>query len=133
LTYLYKSDGTENNLIIGNFTTDLETDTEVNVNGVADNYYYIDDISVELFNYEFPNVMTPNNDNVNDTFHFNVDLINPTEVNIYDRWGVKVYKSLDKYSWDGKMSNGTDCVAGTYYYVIYSEHDMYKGFIELIK
>ncbi|MGC3978529.1 MAG: PKD domain-containing protein [Paludibacteraceae bacterium] len=65
-----------------------------------------------------PNVFTPNNDNVNDTFMPNVAL------EIYDRNGVLLYQG-DK-GWDGTY-NGTKADNDTYfYYLTYKNGDSVK-------
>ena len=39
---------------------------------------------------------------------------------IFNRWGEKVFESTDKNStWNGQNRNtGSDCPAGTYYYIV---------------
>lgn len=88
----------------------------------------------------FPNVITPNGDNVNDVFaienlNTNVNLEDPDEYRfnrlyIYDRWGRKVYeaKNYDTFSRNGQIEVGTQFFDGTglsdgvYYFSFY-----YKG------
>jgi len=88
----------------------------------------------------FPNVITPNGDNVNDVFaienlNTNINLEDPDEyrnnrLTIYDRWGQKVYdaKNYDTYSRGGTIEKGSQFFDGTglsdgvYYYSFY-----YKG------
>ncbi len=68
----------------------------------------------------FPNIITPNGDERNDTFlpiqHWFV--VN-FEIQIYDRWGKQVYAS-DQFleGWDGKDQNGKDVADGVYFYMI---------------
>ncbi len=52
-----------------------------------------------------PNSFTPNGDDLNDFFevYFN-DRIKDIHVEIYDRWGLRLFSSSDKYfKWDGKF------------------------------
>ena len=88
----------------------------------------------------FPNVITPNGDNVNDVFaienlNTNINQEDPDEYRtnklfIYDRWGKKVYeaKNYDTFSRNGQVDLGTQFFDGTglsdgvYYYSFY-----YKG------
>ena len=60
-------------------------------------------------------------------------------VDIYDRWGNKVFQSSASITkWDGKDLQGNDCSESVYYYIFhYSEFinktlDK-KGFIQLIR
>ncbi len=58
------------------------------------------------YNYEpnvfIPNAFTPNADNVNEGFGVVSIAVNQFEMNIFNRWGEKVYSTLDLYSkWDG--------------------------------
>jgi gliding motility-associated-like protein len=67
-----------------------------------------------------PNVFTPNGDGENQLFKINnaADL-KDIQVDIYDRWGLKVY-SWNKLNdaWDGKTRSGLECPDGTYFYLI---------------
>jgi gliding motility-associated-like protein len=84
---------------------------------------FIDSISIDDWggqNWMKPiNVFTPNGDNLNDVFpdpnpdyHYTIQ--------IFDRWGVEVYKATNK-AWDG--ANFPD---GSYYYFIEMEACGYK-------
>lgn len=66
-------------------------------------------------------MFTPNGDGKNDVWEigiFNSNCILKAEVNVYNRWGKRVYNS-DRYSnnWDGK-ADGKDVSAGTYFFTI---------------
>ena len=52
---------------------------------------------------KIPNIITPNNDKLNDTFRPQLPPITSYELKIYNRWGVKVFESdaVEK-EWDGK-------------------------------
>lgn len=58
---------------------------------------------------DFPNVFTPNGDNVNDIFLKDYDLV------VVNRWGQKMYEGVE--GWDGTY-NGEKVSPGTYYYVV---------------
>lgn len=69
-----------------------------------------------------PNVFTPNGDSKNDYFELDgipdpcYDTMN---VEIYNRWGQKVFESTDpEFKWDGKNRRGQECADGIYYVVI---------------
>lgn len=72
-----------------------------------------------------PTIITPNNDNINETFIIPVSCflgegVVEVEVSIYNQWGDIVYHNA-KYDnsngWDGKL-NGADLPVGTYFYVV---------------
>jgi len=64
------------------------------------------------------NVFTPNNDGHNDYFDLNkFDYVKDFSVEIYNRWGKRVYESTDvKIHWDGKI-NGKAADDGVYYWI----------------
>lgn len=65
---------------------------------------------------EVPNVFTPNNDNVNDTFApvFFCDEVIDYNLEVYDRWGASVFQTNDTdVEWDG-----ADSVADVYAWVL---------------
>jgi gliding motility-associated-like protein len=64
---------------------------------------------------EFPNVITPNNDQVNDVFGPTSALnIASLEITILNRWGITVFKSSTSL-WDGKI-DGKAASEGVYFY-----------------
>lgn len=87
-----------------------------------------------------PNVITPNRDELNDSFELEVD---PCWENIQfvilNRWGNEVVKLKEApFGWDGNDTNGTEMAEGTYFWVLeYDNPDLGKqkhhGFITLIK
>lgn len=88
-----------------------------------------------------PNTITPNGDGTNDTWIIqNIETYPSCKVNIYDRWGQKVYNSVgysNSNPWDG-TNNGLYLPASTYYYVIDlnsgqgKDGDIYSGSITLV-
>lgn len=68
-----------------------------------------------------PNVFTPNGDALNDEFCIEYENVRSVNVQIYNRWGARVFESDDKtLCWDGKTS-GTSVHEGVYYYLIEGE------------
>jgi gliding motility-associated-like protein len=66
----------------------------------------------------FPNVFTPNNDGTNERFLVSHLGIKNFHIFIYNRWGQLVYESTDMdEGWDGK-TNGIDCTADAYFYMV---------------
>jgi gliding motility-associated-like protein len=80
---------------------------------------------------EFPNVITPNNDLINDVFEPNVLLnIVSLEITVVNRWGNMVYHSNSTTSfWDGKQ-NGNTLSEGVYFYTykaIGAQQEVFEG------
>jgi gliding motility-associated-like protein len=66
-----------------------------------------------------PNVFSPNNDNTNDAFTVQVEGVKEYNFSVFNRWGTLLFVSQNPSdSWNGKLSNGAECPAGTYFYVI---------------
>jgi len=65
------------------------------------------------------NVITPNGDGINDTFKLRILGATYYHLLIFNRWGEEVFESDDQNNcWTGKNKNdGSDCPAGTYYYI----------------
>jgi gliding motility-associated-like protein len=84
-----------------------------------------DDICIDLtedFTIYVPNSFSPNNDGINDVFLVFGENISDVSMEIYDRWGAKIFYSGDyRTGWDGKFKD-TSCPSDTYTYLI-----RYKG------
>lgn len=83
-----------------------------------------------------PNVITPNNDGVNDMIDFSKYISDKEfEFEIFDRWGLTILKSDSKSKtiWDGTTSSGQKCVDGVYFYILKSNTSSYKGNITLFR
>lgn len=94
------------------------------------------------------NVFTPNNDANNDMFFPFVELTNSSGINyfeeynlqIFDRWGKKVFESLaaDK-GWNGITDKNKKAAAGVYFWIVtatsncHSKEIQEKGFVELVR
>lgn len=66
----------------------------------------------------FPNVFTPNADNVNDQFRMvgSSDNITDFQISIFNRWGVLLFKTNEpSFSWDGIFNNNI-VPDGVYFY-----------------
>jgi gliding motility-associated-like protein len=87
-----------------------------------------------------PNVFTPNNDLVNDTFKIiTYDGIIESGY-IFNRWGELIYGFSEKNkSWDGTdLKTGKQVSDGTYMYLItfkptYSQTEVYQGHVTIIR
>jgi gliding motility-associated-like protein len=79
----------------------------------------IKEIQVETdFNVYVPNIFTPNNDDNNQIFLPVCTGVKFYELNVFDRWGRKVFQSIDiTHGWDGTY-NGEQCQDGVYVWQI---------------
>jgi gliding motility-associated-like protein len=84
--------------------------------------------------FEFPNVITPNNDNINDIFEIK-NLPENTEVFILNRWGNVVFSSMNyQNNWDGKDSSGKELFDGVYTYKFKTQNGKIgHGFVHLVR
>lgn len=80
-----------------------------------------------VIEFEIYNVFTPDKSGANDVFDIKIKGHTEYDLVIYNRWGNKVFESTDsEKDWDGtNMNDGTDCPAGTYYYVF--KYEMLNG------
>ncbi len=87
--------------------------------------------------FKAPNVFTPNNDGINDTFIVKSTGNIPFSIEIYDRSGRLVYKPnlvVTQLVWDGRNSSGILVRPGVYFYVITPEDSSItplKGFVHV--
>ena len=128
--------GMEEYMVIGVFKTLPElkvTDYDGNfLNGLSA-AIYIDDVSLVETDLVIPNVLTANNDGVNDVvFLFNTASM--LEVDIVNRWGELVNTTDCKSGWNGDDSHGNPLTEGVYFYILKVNGKKQKsGFIELIR
>ena len=92
----------------------------------------IDDMTITIAGLSIPQAVTPNGDGNNDLFYIEgIDVIDNT-VEIFNRWGQKVYETTNyQNDWAGTDANGNDLVDDTYYYIIVANDTKFKGFIVL--
>src|SRR5688572_12972489 len=93
---------------------------------------------------EFPNIITPNRDNLNDTFRpSNSAFIKSVKFSVYNRWGMKIYSQTTgpNIDWAGVNDNGDRTADGVYYYLAEVEfagsdpktsRKTYKGWVEVL-
>lgn len=96
-------------------------------------------------NIKFPNIFSPNDDGVNDTFSpMNCPaFVKEISVVVYNRYGAKVYDNVGpELNWEGKNNAGDDLPSGTYYYQISVQFEQlsresqtftFKGWVELVR
>ncbi|HRG38962.1 MAG TPA: gliding motility-associated C-terminal domain-containing protein [Bacteroidia bacterium] len=135
----YTATGGERFMTIGNFNSDLATDT-LQINTLSTlSYYFIEDVSViqSDSSSETPNIFTPNNDGINDDWVIR-NLSKNSLIKIYDRWGIPVGGIEGPggiegtYKWDGRTTSGERCKEGVYFYIVTGEKNR-KGFIYLMR
>lgn len=70
-------------------------------------------------NFEMPNIFSPDNDGVNDSFHPSIAYgYQVRQLYIVNRWGEQVFESTsEKMNWDGNV-NGKPASEGIYYWTI---------------
>ncbi len=96
-----------------------------------------DDILVKVLEMPFvPNTFTPNGDGINDLWNIEyLDSYPAVSVNIYNRFGNKVFGSIGYLKpWDANL-NGQMLPVGTYYYVIDPKIGIpvFKGWVAVIR
>ena len=89
------------------------------------------DITIIPAEISFPNVITPNGDNVNDFLYFKyLEYFGSNNLTVYDRWGKIVFEKQN-YTNDWNADKVTD---GTYYYVLKIQNGKeYPGCVQIIK
>ncbi|HXP52573.1 MAG TPA: gliding motility-associated C-terminal domain-containing protein, partial [Bacteroidia bacterium] len=86
-----------------------------------------------------PNVFTPNGDGINDGFHITAGNMKEFDLEIFNRWGEKIFESKSPNNdWTGTSDAGVKEAEGTYYYILKAtdyENKNYnlKGYVELIR
>ena len=96
-----------------------------------------DDILVQVLEKPLiPNTFTPNGDGINDVWKIQyLDSYPNVTVNVFNRYGVRVYASIGYIDpWNG-MFNGQAVPVGTYYYVIDPRIALpvFKGWVTVIR
>ncbi len=90
-----------------------------NSTGCSDSTIQCFTIIEDNFVLIIPNVFSPNGDNFNDLFTITHEGVKELSINIYNRWGNKIYENdALTQSWDGKMKSGKPAADGTYYFVL---------------
>jgi gliding motility-associated-like protein len=73
-----------------------------------------DDLIIEI-----PNVFTPNGDGTNDVFFIKTKGIKDISLEIFNRWGQKLYTFAgSNASWDGVSTQGEEVPDGTYFFFV---------------
>jgi gliding motility-associated-like protein len=84
----------------------------------------------ELF---VPNVFTPNGDGVNDDFKVEYSGHELYLLNIFDRWGVKVFETRNaNQNWNGLDLNGSKVIPGVYFWNLETGDQKYRGDVSVV-
>jgi len=86
---------------------------------------------IEVEKLEFPNVITPNADGQNDVFRLNYTGTQPTEMEIYTRWGELIFTGTNK--WAPLADQDGEVQTGVYYYRVVVGKKVYTGSVTVIK
>lgn len=126
-TYQYTSNGPQTVCLVAG-----------NGNGCTDSVCYTINVDVIEF-INIPNVFSPNGDGNNDQWYVNSSGLKEFRVEIYNRWGTKVFETeAATIKWDGRTTAGVELSDGTYFYIltavsITNKDYSTKGFINLIR
>lgn len=144
---VFKAQGGEKFLYIGNFFSDEETDTtkfQDNEIGGASAVYYIDNVYLGKDpciepSIEIPNVFTPNNDGINDIYRTKDKGLFDKEMVILNRWGNIVFEGEGNDGWDGTNKSGQECTEGVYFVKVTftnfltNKEETKTGYVHLIR
>lgn len=91
----------------------------------------------EYFDIKVPNVITPNNDNINDVFITQIkDEFTDCGASllIYNRWGKEIFNSSETgtLKWSGELAGGSSLKEGVYYYVLKLDKELITGHITVL-
>ena len=129
------ANGGETFLTIGYFEDSLTVSDTLNTHNEPlvyyDSYYFVDGVELIQKDIDIANIFSPNGDEINDYFYFEFPF---TKTSIFNRWGIKVFETnKSNVFWDGRTTSGNESVDGTYYYIIETKSNIFKGFIQLLR
>jgi gliding motility-associated-like protein len=132
--YVYAfGDGSTADFISGTHAYNLEgnyviTQYIINMFGCTDSASRMVKVLPE-HRFWMPNVFTPDQNGLNDTFGPTLIGVSHYELRIYDRWGELVFSSADPLAgWDGRFRGG-ECPQGVYVYLL-TFKDVVEGSLE---
>ncbi|MDB5119143.1 MAG: type sorting protein [Sphingobacteriales bacterium] len=95
-----------------------------------------DEVSIQVLKLpKVPNTFTPNGDGTNDYWRIMyLDSYPNATIEIYNRYGNKVFGTSTYQEWDGRH-NGSDLPVGTYYYIINPKNGRkpIKGSVSIVR
>ena len=99
-------------------------------------YVFHIDESISFDNLVIPNVITANNDGVNESIELNPLFTNCAsyELKFFNRWGKHVYtQTNDTTPFNGKDIGGKNLLPGTYFYIMEFKESVKHGFITIVR
>ncbi|MBK6834150.1 MAG: PKD domain-containing protein [Bacteroidetes bacterium] len=94
----------------------------------------------DVFTFYVPKAFSPNGDDANETFYGVGVGIDKYKMEIFDRWGNLIFKTVDlKNTWDGRANNGNDIALEDVYVWkvdltdIYGMKHTFNGIVSLIR
>lgn len=131
---------TEETLVFAAEIADMGTySAMVTVNGCESpvSFSDLEIINIYSFNdFDFPNVLTPNDDDKNDVFDLEAyfKTCKEYEIMYFDRWGNLVFsQKQNEQPFTGKSIDGSDLMQGVYFFKLVFEEGVKQGFIHLIR
>lgn len=115
LTTISGANQTQVYYIPGYYTVIL---TVEDANGCFDTYQETVLVSGD---FQMPNVITTNGDNINDEFIFPYPIFKTFDIVIVNRWGNVIHQGkaqTGEVFWNGKSDNGNDVTDGVYFYIL---------------
>ncbi|MBC7694491.1 MAG: gliding motility-associated C-terminal domain-containing protein [Burkholderiales bacterium] len=101
------------------FTTGTYTVTLTTLSGSCTATARVEIVVEDGFTLVIPNVFTPNNDGSNDNFTIKSTGIKEISLQVFNRWGEKLYEFAGpKAAWDGLTNQGGKVPEGTYFYFV---------------
>jgi gliding motility-associated-like protein len=92
----------------------------------------IDSVLIYIEDFLIPQALTPNNDGLNDMFIVKSLVDKENKIQVFNRWGEIIFTSTNNDSyWDGTNLKGNELPDDTYFYVIETEEEVFKGFVML--
>jgi gliding motility-associated-like protein len=129
-SYLWNTgDSTESITINAEGMYSVEMESPVGCLGSDSVYVKLTPEEIPETHLFIPNAFTPDGDGVNDTFQalYNGNDISHFTMEVYDRWGGRIFRSENiLIGWDGKK-NAKDCPGGVYVYKIVFSLDGVSG------
>lgn len=117
----------------GNYSVTLITNPSTLCADTTSKMFNVNNLNSKLDG--IPNVITPNNDGVNDKLYFsNFFKCEDYTFEVYNRWGQNIFKSTtNKNYWDGKNTNNELVNDGLYFYILYTNKKNYKGNVSVFR
>lgn len=110
---------------------------------LAMNQFCIDDTSFsdnirsfsDYVDLKIPNVVTPNNDGLNDCFEISYkNLGDCSDLHVFNRWGELMYESAgNQHRWCGRTFAGEEVPEGTYFYIFDVNGFLFKGAVMVVR